>query len=174
MRQNELAAGLLLLVKKILKVIVIAFSILFVFYLVIFFLFLHGITKWNVHKISPAEKSHYAEYAFLPGIDDALERYATRGMQDVESQLETYAYKNLDKLYEALPKAYRPAIEHALKKSSPVEKTDVKGKKAEAYRISADLPIDRDESDEAICFERRSYYVYKYKNGKYRFVIQNY
>lgn len=162
--------GLLSFLKKL----VIVISVLFALYVVFCMLFIYGVTAWHVSKITPENKREYAEYAFLPGIEDALERFATRGMQDVESQLESHAYKSLDELCDALPEGYRQAIRDAVENSSPVSEKDVKGKEAEAYLIAGDLPIVRDESDEGISYERRSYYVYKYKNGKYRFVIKNY
>ena len=173
MEQNNPKDGQPSPVIKLLKAIGITFAVLFVLYAVLCLLFIHNLTSWHVKKISQAEKGSYAEYAFLPGIDDALERFATRGWQDVESQLETYAYKSLDELCDALPKDLRQAIRDALMTSTPTMESDVKGKEAEAYLIASDLPIVRDESDEGISYERRSYYVYKYKNGKYRFVIKN-
>ena len=169
MNPNKPKNGLLSFVKKI----VIIISVLFALYVVFWLLFIYAITAWHIRKITPENMGEYAEYAFLPGIENALERFATRGMQDVESQLETHAYKSLDKLCEALPEGCRQAVRDAVENSSPVSEKDVKGKKAEAYLITGDLSASRDEADEASRFESRKYYVFKYKNGSYRFVIQN-
>lgn len=175
MRQDDLTnspvSPIIKFLKSIIIVIIMVFGLYFAMQILMVLMFA-GTTRWHVRKISSAERQNYAEYAFLPGIDDALERFATRGWQDVESQLETYAYKSLDELCDALPEGCGPAVRNALMSSTPTEETDVKGKTAQAYLITDDLPIKRDETDEQVRYERRNYYVYKYKNGKYRFVIQ--
>ena len=148
-----------------------------VVFFVLFLLLIIGLTRltgWQVHKLSPADKIRQANYAQVPDLADSLERYGTRGFQDVESQLETRAFKDVDTLCKALPDGYRPAIEKAISESTPTTEADVKGKEATAYQITASLPLNRDESKDTTYHRKTSYYVFIYKNGKCRFVIRNY
>lgn len=140
--------------------------------IVVGFLFVSAI-RWQVHEVTPQDRAYYAEHGTLPELADMYERYGVKGiLQGTSSQRETYAYPSLDDLCNAMPEIYAATIRKALVETEPTKIKDVKGKKADAYRIdAADLQVTVPEPDSSNDYPI-NFYVFQYKNGDYRFVIQ--
>lgn len=157
---------------KLVAICMIIFTIGTVFLLGAFII---GGMRWQVHEITPQVRAYYAEHEILPGLADTYERDATRGVQDVEGQRETYVYNSLEELCNAMPEVCAAAIRKALNESEPKDAKDIKGKKVKAYPVDpADLQVSIPDETNSHHHDSIYFYVFKYKNGKYRFVIRNY
>ena len=94
-------------------------------------------------------------------------------MQDVDLQIETYAYSSLDDLCNAMPEIYATAIRKTLVESEPGTTKDIKGKKVNIYTIDpADLQVTVPDPNTDHHLQTTHFYVFEYKNGEYRFVVQ--
>ena len=157
----------------IIKLVLIGIGFLTIGYVLVAIVLLVSVTRWQVHEVAPEDQAYYAEHDILPELAGMYERYGTQGFQDIVSQRETSAYSSLDDLCNAMPEIYATAIRKTLAESEPWATKDLKGKKVNAYTVdSADLQVTVPDRTEDHHHQTTHFYVFEYKNGKYRFVIR--
>ena len=128
--------------------------------------------------LSDEKKASLAKEALMPQIAEYIERYGTRGFQDIDLQIETRTFKNFDELVEVMP--FLGSYRNAETDSG----FDVKSKSAKVYKIAEvcprysrpyDLPLDFSEfdsdPDSTTGYWTWKYSIYEYKDGSCRFVI---
>jgi hypothetical protein len=128
--------------------------------------------------LSDEKKASLAKEALMPQIAEYIERYGTRGFQDIDLQIETRTFKIFDELVEVMP--FLGSYRNAETDSG----FDVKSKSAKVYKIAEvcprysrpyDLPLDFSEfdsdPDSTTGYWTWKYSIYEYKDGSCRFVI---
>ena len=128
--------------------------------------------------LSDEDRSSLAKEALMPQLAKNIERYGTRGFQDVDLQIETRTFKNIDELVETMPYLVR------YKNSESKSGSDVKGKSAKVYEVaevrpngSRPMPLPLNygmvESDSSSRMEYYTwkYSIYEYRDGSCRFVV---
>ncbi len=148
-------------------------------YLLVGMFFMFSIASFHVtSNLSEERKASLAKEALMPQIAQYVERYGTRGFQDIDLQIETRTFKNFDELVEAMPYLAR------YKDSESVSGSDIKGKSAKVYEIAEVSPcgnrpmplplnygiVDSDSSSRMEYYTWK-YSIYEYKDGSCRFVI---
>lgn len=157
---------------KLVGICMILFTIGSVILVGVFFV---SCSRWQVHEVTPQDRAYYAKNSSFPDSElvDIYERYGVQGFQDAISQRETYAYSSLDDLCNAMPEIYATAIRKTLAESEPWATKDVKGKKVNAYTVDpADLQVTVPDPNTDHHLQTTHFYVFEYKNGEYRFVVQ--
>ena len=114
----------------------------------------------------------------MPQIAQYVERYGTRGFQDVDLQIETRTFGSIDELVEAMPYLAR------YKDSEVISGSDIKGKGAKVreiaevcpkYNKSYVLPLDYSivdsDGSSGMSSWTWKYSIYEYKDGSCRLVI---
>ena len=149
------------------------------FYLIMGFAFMFSLATYQTKSnLSDEGKASLAKEALMPQIAQYIERYGTRGFQDVDLQIETRTFKSIDELVEAMP--YLASY----KGSESVSGSDVKGKSAKVYEIAEVRPcgtrpmplplnygiVDSD-SPSTMEYYTWKYSIYEYKDGSCRFVV---
>ena len=148
-------------------------------YLLVGMFFMFSLASFHVtSNLSEERKASLAKEALMPQIAQYVERYGTRGFQDVDLQIETRTFGSIDELVEAMPYLAR------YKGSEVTSGSDIKGKGAKVYEIAevcpsnsrpSVLPLDFSTID-SDGYSRMSswtwkYSIYEYKDGSCRFVI---
>ena len=157
---------------KLVGICMILFTIGSVILVGVFFV---SCSRWQVHEVTPQDRAYYAKDNSSPELElvDLYECYGVRGVQDVDLQIETYAYSSLDDLCNAMPEIYATAIRKTLVESEPGTTKDIKGKKVNIYTIDpADLQVTVPDPNTDHHLQTTHFYVFEYKNGEYRFVVQ--
>ena len=161
--------------RNVLIIIAIPVALYLIIGLIFMFSFATYQTKSN---LSDEGKASLAKEALMPQIAQYVERYGTRGFQDVDLQIETRTFKNFDELVEAMPYLAR------YKDSESVSGSDIKGKCAKVYEIAEVRPcgnrptplplnygiVDSD-SPSTMEYYTWKYSIYEYKDGSCRFVV---
>lgn len=142
-------------------------------------LLLLSTANWSVHThLNEEDRASGASQILMPSAQDSIERYGTRGFTDVEVQVESKKYDNLDELCNAIPDAgdeFRSAVNWGNGRSMK----DIRYKPATAYLISrhhpggghfSSFPTNSVEEDSGMYYWTWEYYVYVYKDGSCRFV----
>ena len=169
-RRNTMLEDFICFIIKLVGICMILFTIGVIILLGVFFV---SCSRWQIHEVTPEDRAYYAEHDYLPELADMYERYGLTGFQDVDSQRETYAYPSLDDLCNAMPDVYAAAIRKTLAETEPRETKDIKGKKVNSYTVDpADLQVTVPDRKESHHFQTTHFYVFEYKNGEYRFVVQ--
>ena len=165
--------------KKYARNVILIISIPVGLYLLVGLVFMFSLGGFHVNNnLSDEEKASLAKEALMPQIAEYVERYGTRGFQDVELQIETRTFKSIDELVEAIPYLGR------YKKSESGSGSDIKGKSARVHEIAevrpvnsrpASLPLDfsivDSDSSSRLEYWTWKYSIYEYKDGSCRFVI---
>lgn len=148
-------------------------------YLLVGMFFMFSLASFHVtSNLSEERKASLAKEALMPQIAEYIERYGTRGFQDIDLQIETRTFKNFDELVETMPYLAR------YKDSESVSGSDIKGKSAKVYEIAEVRPcgnrpmplplnygiVDSDSSS-IMEYYTWKYSIYEYKDGSCRFVI---
>ncbi|MCR5460101.1 MAG: hypothetical protein K6F51_09415 [Acetatifactor sp.] len=158
----------------IIKLVLIGIGLWVVGSVVLMIVLCVSVLRWQVHEVTPEVRAYYAEHTSFPEPIDLYERYGVQGFQDAISRRETYAYHSLDDLCNAMPEIYAAAIKKTLTETEPWATKDVKGKKVNAYTVDpADLQITVPDPNTDHHYQTLHFYVFEYKNGDYRFAIQN-
>ena len=148
-------------------------------YLIVGFAFMFSLGSYQTKSnLSDEGKASLAREALMPQIAEYIERYGTRGFQDIDLQIETRTFKNFDELVEVMP--FLGSYRNAETDSG----FDVKSKSAKVYKIAEvcprysrpyDLPLDFSEfdsdPDSTTGYWTWKYSIYEYKDGSCRFVI---
>ena len=133
--------------------------------------------KFKVYNDSSyEEKARSANSALMPQVAEYVERHGLRGFQDVDCQVETRLFDNIDDLTAAIPSL------ECYKTSTTKSGNDVKGKKVTVYEIdsvrpcegrTSVLPLDFSlvKADSQENYWTWDYSIYEYKDGSCRFVI---
>ncbi len=155
---------------KLVAICMIIFTIGTVFLLGAFFI---GCMRWQVHEVTPEDRVHFAEHDYLPELADIYECYGLQGFQEPVCQRESYAYQSIDDLCNAMPDVCAAAVRKALTETEPWTTKDIKRKKVNAYTVDpADLQVTIEDRKETHHTQTTHFYVFEYKNGEYRFIIQ--
>ena len=148
-------------------------------YLLVGMFFMFSLASFHVtSNLSEERKASLVKEALMPQIAQYVERYGTRGFQDVDLQIETRSFGSIDELVEAMPYLAR------YKDSEVISGSDIKGKGAKVreiaevcpkYNKSYVLPLDYSivdsDGSSGMSSWTWKYSIYEYKDGSCRLVI---
>ena len=165
--------------KHFMRTVLLIIAIPVALYILLFFAFVFSLVTFQVQgNLSDENKASLAREALMPQIAEYIERFGTRGFQDIDLQIETRTFNNIDELVAVMPYLGR------YKDAESSEGSDVKGKSAKVYEIAEVRPcgyrpmpiplnygiVDSD-SPSTMEYYTWKYSIYEYKDGSCRFVI---
>ena len=140
-------------------------------------IFFAPLTTFQWHgNLSSEDRVSLAEQALMPQIADYVERYGTRGFQDIELQIETVKFISMEEMAEKLN------LGRAIDDLKATKGSDNKGKKEATYELDTVSASDSGSSkvivDTSLAgsdSERRNltwhYSIQVYKDGSCRFIV---
>lgn len=163
--------------KKALKVILIIAAVWIGFIILFNIIFLIQASKavaWNIREpVSSESKDFLGNVSMYPDAMPYMERYGTRGWQDIEYRVETVRFESMEILAETFPNAKNAitsALEQEAKETKDLEDTSVK-----EYEIN--LPTKKEEElsskyKDIYDFYFRSFAVDVYEDGSVRLILR--
>ena len=134
-------------------------------------------SQWEAYDPMPQEKKElFANVSRMPELFGCFERYAVKGLRDLDCLIETRRYEGLDEMCEALPAGCGEAIEKALSEENAQPGEDIGGDSAVKYGVETGLPlVDRKDLNEkyksSYVGAVIQYFVLKNPDGAWRFCV---
>lgn len=135
------------------------------------------VTTYQWHgNLSSEDRGSLAEQALMPQMADYVERYGTRGFQDVELKIETVKFSSLEEMAEKLN------LGKSIDALNAAKGSDMKNQKDAVYDLNSIRPVDRRYSDVGADFSliktdslkeswTWNYSIQTYKDGSCRFIV---
>ncbi|MBP1568178.1 MAG: hypothetical protein J6U36_06000 [Oscillospiraceae bacterium] len=158
---------------RIVLIVLAAIAAHFIFLVIAF----APITTFQWHgNLSSEDRASLAEQALMPRIADYVERYGTRGFQDVDLQIETVKFSSMEEMAEKLD------LGKAIDDLNVTKGSDKNGKNDATYelgtvsvsdgnqsKVMADTSLISTYSDERNWTWH--YSIHQYKDGSCRFIV---
>ena len=96
--------------KHFMRTVLLIIAIPVTLYIFLFFAFVFSLVTFQVQgNLSDEKKASLASEALMPQIAEYIERFGTRGFQDIDLQIETRTFKNIDELVAVMLRAVSAA-----------------------------------------------------------------